>query len=216
MQGITNTQTSSSGGGSRKVKILNVVQTGTLTRDGTVFSGFSGSNYLRLGARVDNGILSLDSSTYIKYIPFNTLDNWKIKLKIYHKLDSSQSSNAQALFSIGQSWCTVGNNIGLYIESGNSQLARVDVNIDNIYNRILQIEAIYSSINGYIVNVYDENNILLGTGSDSANTKCPDSNFLLCRNGNGNRWLYDDLYIEDCSIEVNNETVWKGVEELEI
>lgn len=69
---------------SKPIKILNVVQTGTLTRDGAVFSGFSSSNYLRLGARVDKGILSLDSSTYFKNFPssINNSNNWEIVFRV--------------------------------------------------------------------------------------------------------------------------------------
>lgn len=80
-----------------KLKILNVVQTGTLTRDGAVFSGFGNSNYLQLGARVDKGILSLDSSTYTKDFGqvIRTADTWEICFKAHYTPDN----NAQMIFS---------------------------------------------------------------------------------------------------------------------
>lgn len=66
-----------------KIKILNVIQEGTLNRDGAVFSGFSTSNYLQIGARVDKGILSLDSATYTK--DFGSIvsiaDSWEMVIK---------------------------------------------------------------------------------------------------------------------------------------
>lgn len=72
-------------------KILNVVQTGALIREGTVFSGFSGSNYLQLGARVDKGILSLDSSTYIKNFGnvSRKANSWELVTKIHFYRNSS-------------------------------------------------------------------------------------------------------------------------------
>jgi hypothetical protein len=89
MQGITNATITSGGG----IKILNVVQTGTLTRDGAVFSGFSSNtNYLQLGARVDKGILSLDSSTYYKSFETvtPTTNTWEFVTKIHHIASSTQ------------------------------------------------------------------------------------------------------------------------------
>lgn len=198
------------GGG---IKILNVVQNGTLTRDGAVFSGFSTSNYLQPGARVDKGILSLDSSTYVKnFTPILTADNWKIKAKFYHKLDTTQTYNAQALLSIGYSWLLVGNSVDFYLHQNQStQLMALKLEgADNYYNFILQVELIYSNVSGYTLNLYDENNVLLLTNSNSLTTNLFSSNIILCTNSS--RYLFDDLYINDCSIEINDEIWWKGVE----
>lgn len=216
MRGNTNANISG-GGSSKEIKILNVVQNGTLYRDGAVFSGFSSSNYLRCGARVDKGILSLDSSTYVKnFTPILTADNWKIKSKIYHKLDTTQSSNAQALLSIGNSWLLVGNTIAFYLQQNNTQLMTLTLEgADTYYNSILQVELIYSNVNGYTLNLYDDNNVLLLTDSNSLTTNIFSSDIRLGV-GVSSRYLFDDLYINDCSIEINNEIVWKGVETLTI
>ena len=88
---INSNQIRDGGGSSKEIKILNVVQTGELIRDGAVISGFNSSNYLQLGARVDKGILSLESSTCIKKFGLvsREANSWEIVTKIHFYRNSS-------------------------------------------------------------------------------------------------------------------------------
>lgn len=67
------------GGSSKEIKILNVVQNGSLYRsDGTKFTNFSGSNYLTIGGVVQNGIFSQTQNVLHFGDFFASADSWEI------------------------------------------------------------------------------------------------------------------------------------------
>ena len=49
------------GGTTGKIKILNVVENGTVTREGTKYSGFANDKYLQIGNKVDGDIIALSN-----------------------------------------------------------------------------------------------------------------------------------------------------------
>ena len=63
-------------------KILNVVETGALTRTGSVYSGFSSSNYLQLGDKVNGGYISLSNAVKDFGAVCETANSWKVKMKL--------------------------------------------------------------------------------------------------------------------------------------
>ena len=191
---------------SNPIKILNVVQTGTLTRDGAVFSGFSNSNYLQLGARVDKGILSLDSSTYYKNCS-NISDSIELIVKIKTGSNLTPFQNI-----IG--W---DDTIDLYIEnsylkiwnaSQNTALVGWELSANSIY-------WIKVTINGTSkILSYSTDGVIYSDVSTEDTTL---AKYYTCRIGNGvsnslNRPFLGFIYLDETYIKSNGEYWWKGVE----
>ncbi len=221
MRGNTNANTSGDGS-SKEIKILNVVQTGTLTRDGAVISGFSTNNYLQLGARVDNGILSLDSSTYIKDFDFavSQADNWEIVFKIKNVVYSGDS---QALFTLntntGNQFMLSANGAGAFmlLSAGSSW----DINFSTNYTMV-------DNQDYYIKYFFDGENYGIGFSTDGTNytqETTPSSWKMTLRNAQYKIGSLQSIstvnfkgkiYLEESYIKINGEYWWKGVETLTI
>ena len=63
-------------------KILNVVENGSLTRNGSAISGFSSSNYLQPADRINNNIINFSDG--IKNISslISAANSWEMKVKV--------------------------------------------------------------------------------------------------------------------------------------
>lgn len=187
-------------------KILNVVQIGTLNRDGAVFSGFSNSNYLQLGARVDKGILSLDSSTYYKNCN-NISDSIELIVKIKTGSNLTPFQNI-----IG--W---DDTIDLYIENSYLKIWNASQNIALVGWELSQnsIYWIKVNINGTFKTLsYSTDGITYSNVSTEDTTL---EKYSICRIGNGvsnslTRPFLGSIDINETYIKSNGEYWWKGVE----
>ena len=207
------------GGSSKEIKILNVIQTGTLTRDGAMFSGFSTSNYLQLGARVDKGILSLDSSTYTKDFGLvaSQADSWEIVFKIKNVVYSGDN---QALFTLntntGNQFMLSANGAGAFmLLSGTG--SSWDINFSANYTMV-------DNQDYYIKFFFDGENYGIGFSTDGTNytqETTPSSWKMTSRNAQYKIGSLQSLsavnfrgkvYLEESYIKINGEFWWKGVE----
>lgn len=224
METLINPNQIRDGGSSKEIKILNVVQTGTLTRDGAVFSGFSRNNYLQLGARVDKGILSLDSSTYYKDLKtvLPTADNWEMVFKV--KIGEIINDN-QTIFSDGwtngyASWVHLYNNIltvGLSVTTSDSYSIG-EISGTSIFSEgdVVFVKWGFTGTKYYLQSSLDgitwtnEGEI----PSEQKLTRTANINYHF---GNNNttefNWL-GSIDIGGCYIKINGEYWWKGVETL--
>lgn len=209
-----------------KLKILNVVQTGTLTRDGAVFSGFSSNGYLRLGARVDKGILSLDSSTYVKdftgFYNANTIE-----------INGSFVCTAQQTGGLAAQYPMAGtsNKNGIYVELKNKDdIVTFAVAIGDGTNYVYSTEQDISFNTKYYfrISCSIENNILTFTtylntdgqtydnttkiSTDTITSPVISGITIGTLNWTSNYDLRGSVDIADWSIKKNGEFWWKGVE----
>lgn len=218
MQGITNATSVG------KIKILNVVQTGTLTRDGAVFSGFSSRSYLQCGARVDNGILSLDSSTYIKNVApiLTNADNWEIMTKIC--LTDYTMPSAGYLIVYGQistpracPELAIRSSDVIFSVSADASTWLYGLRADYVFtlNKWYYLKTFFDGTK-YGFEIYDEDMTLVSSVYQESTTK-----ILVTQNISWGRDTDDNVSfgvnkidMENTYIKANNETVWKGVETL--
>lgn len=195
------------------VKILNVVQTGTLTRDGAIFSGFSGDDYLTFGARVDKGILSLDSSTYVKDFGAmtETANTWEMVWKFSHK-----SNNAGVIFACNVSegnQLVAGDNLELDLsnESGNWSIGEVTgtttLTIDTIY--WVKVEFTGTA---YIMSLSTDGTNFTTEATIISSTKLTNRAVYLIGKNSGGYPLGEDLDLSGCYVKADGEYWWKGVE----
>lgn len=209
------------GGGSSNIKVLNVIQVGTLNKDGAVFSGFSeNNNYLSLGARVDKGILSLDSSTYFKYFEAitPTADSWEFVTKIHYVASSTQRQyifTEKASYGTTLEILTSGvikfqvSNSDSSVDIGSEEGTTVLTNNTDYW---IKIEFTGSAYKAYI-----------STDGQTWNTECTITsptkitnrgNWIIGVSQNIDRYFLGSIDISESYIKANGEFWWKGVETL--
>lgn len=212
------------GGSSKEIKILNVVQTGSLTRDGAVFSGFSGTansgSYLKIGARVDKGILSLDSSTYYKYFELVTpnANSWEFVTKIHYVASSTQM---QYIFSEKVRY-------GSYIEIAPS--GKIDLQVSNSNSSadigVKEGTTVLTDGTDYFIKMEFTGSAYKASISTDGQTwteECsitsPEKitnrgNWVIGVEESNSRYFLGNINIAETYIKVNGEYWWKGVETL--
>ena len=84
------------------IKILNVVENGSLTRNGAVYSGFSSSNYLQIGDKVNDGYISLANAVKDFGAVCETADSWKVKMKF--KYVAGGTADMQTIFNMNTAY----------------------------------------------------------------------------------------------------------------
>lgn len=201
------------------IKILNVVQTGTLTRDGAVFSGFSTSKYLELGARFDKGILSVDSPSCKKDFGsiVETADSWEILFKIKTPI---ASNTEQGIFINNANWASAlwFNTVNLTLSLSNSgsqvDIGTISINAETYSNTAIYVQAKFDGTKYYLT-ILDENKDVLATDSLTSNTKLinRDVDWLIGTFGSG-RKFQGSIDVSESYIKINGEYWWKGVETL--
>lgn len=222
-----NTNANISGGGSGNIKILNVVQTGTLYRNGAKFGGFDGSNYLTLGARVDNGILSVDNNTsYKNILELSQADDWEFVIKF----KTPDTFVKQGITYYGWTlWYQAENQWTLYID----RTAKLTLYINGIYavseNSLVEDTVYYIKLKySYSESTYK---LYLSTTGEfngeetleitiNDQTKIPNKIIIFGRYETSNDYSYTTtvgyIDMEGTYIKINGEYWWKGVETLTI
>lgn len=193
---------------SEPIKVLNVVQTGTLTRDGAVFSGFSNNNYLDFGARIDKGILSLDNTTYIK--------NTKAILSSPYEIGISLIA-----YGGGTDFISQGDYIGGLQFGINGQM-HLSISVESTYtvsdftfdlNKKYFVKIVYDTTNykGYVSETgFDDMTLVLTSSFGTTPTR--NSNLFL---GYYKDYSWNgEIDIANTYIKINGEYWWKGVETL--
>lgn len=83
-------------------KILNVVETGSLTRNGAVYSGFANNKYLQLGDIVSGGYVSLSNAVKDFGAICENANSWKVKMKF--KYVAGGSADMQTIFNMNTAY----------------------------------------------------------------------------------------------------------------
>lgn len=194
-------------------KILNVVENGSLTRNGAVYSGFSSSNYLQLGNIVDNGYISLSNNVKDFGAMTESADSWEMVFKFKHI-----SSEVGVLFACDVSegsQIVISSSVELDLSnsSGNwsigSATGTTTLEIGTTY--WLKIEF---TGDAYVLSLSTDGINYTIEITISSSTKLTNRGDYVIGKNNGGYPLKDDLFIEGCSIKADSEYWWKGVENL--
>lgn len=223
MRGNTNANISG-GGSSKEIKILNVVQTGTLTRDGAVFSGFSGYSSLEVGAKLDKGILSLDSSSCLKDVGYalTNADTWEIGTYIYLVDYTMPSSNFRAIYGQKNTnratpELTITTSTMAFSVANNLSAWLYQLIIDIVFdlNKWYYIKTFFDGTK-YGLEIYNENNILVASKYKNSTTKVVATENIRWGSdtGGSSDFGQNRIDIEKTYIKINGEYWWKGVETL--
>ena len=223
MRGNTNANTSG-GGSSKEIKILNVVQTGILTRDGAKFNNFSTNDFLTFGARIDGGILSLDTSAIsAKNLLPMTTNNWEIQVHFKTPDDFVKQEQYYGWMLLA---IPTPNTFEVYINSSKT----LGLSLDNNYSTgvtLLSVNTEYYVRFGYDGTKYYIKLSTTGsfTGEETTeieytaeNINVNLTNLLRIGYHSDGRYTYSTttgwIDIEETWIKINGEYWWKGVETL--
>jgi hypothetical protein len=205
---------------SKPIKILNVVQTGTLTRNGAVYSGFSSSNYLQLGDIVNSEYVSLGNNVKDFGLAISTADSWELVFKTKYK-----DINPEQVF-LGEGFPSL--NYGSWLGIFNSKIAMRLYASDDAGSAISVIEGTTTLIenNTYYCKYKFENNIYsLLLSTDGVTYNLENSNENATKESRKKSWtigIYqityplpiDNIDLSESYIKINGEYWWKGVETL--
>lgn len=219
MIGNTNIPSSKS---SKEIKILNVVQTGNLTQDGSIFSDFnSGNNYIQPIARVDKGILNLDNSTNTKNFGFaaSLANNWEVVVQFVYKRETSRK---QGLFCNNVDYSThlsIRNDEKVEFQVSNSTNS-ADIGLI-ISPTVLTDGQEYYAKGEFTGSTY---NLYLSTDGTNWNLEGTSITSQTKITNRGNGWMFGwestaryqagSMDMAKCYIKINGEYWWKGVETL--
>lgn len=218
MEGVTNAVSTSSGG-NKEIKILNVVQTGTLTRDGAVFSGFSGSNYLAIGGVVDNNILAITNNANYKSLDTifsndfeinGSADNVLTKATTQSCLFCCQTQSKGIVILVTNANGYI--RFNLYYNSNNNSITTT-IQSEKVYFRLKKVGTNYKFYVNTDGQTYDSSTLVneqTVTEDLSASKRyyigiCIYYSSIIC---------HCDIDLTDWNIKVNGEYWWKGVETL--
>ena len=223
---IGNTNASRMGGST--LKVLNVVQNGTLSRSGAKISGFSSGNYLTLCNRLSNDFLNLDSNQYAfnlsRYL--NSANTWKIVFNIDVR---TLSGTDQGIISdaVGDGWSTwlsllPNGKVRLGISNTSAQaysVGEVSSSVSLELNKNYYISAEFTG-SGYRVGVsLDDINWEYSTLL-STQEKITRTNMAWKIGGNFQQSAIfpfnGDINLDKCYISINDNYVWHGVEEIQL
>lgn len=202
---------------SKEIKILNVTQAGTLARDGSVYSGFSHSNYLQSGDVLNGTYFALPIQVKNFGDIVTAVNTWEFVAKFKYK----QYSAMQTIWGQDGSWgCNVGINENGYLKW---QFGNDDDGEDVQY--IIDNDALVDDTDYFIKILFDGTKYEMlkstnGTSWTSIGTITTTQK--ITRNegwrlgsyySNSAFYLRDTtLDIADCYIKVDDEYWWKGIE----
>lgn len=221
METLINPNQIRDGGSSKEIKILNVVQTGTLQRDGAVFRGFSGnSNYLQLGARVDKGILSLDTSTYLKDLggAIESANSWEVIMSFTYVTDTTHKQGIIGNAVDYGTHLSINTSEKLEMQLSNASSGSADIGVETGATTLVNGTKYWTKweFTGSAYNLYLSTD---GITYELEATK--DSDAKINKRAN---WIIGietpyrafsgSIDIANAQIKINNELWWKGVETL--
>lgn len=199
-------------------KILNVAQTGMLSRSGAKYSGFSDSNYLQFSSRVSANIISLEENS-LDLHELVDADNWEIGVKI--KTPTNFSKERQSIiFTTSQYKMFLlqlynYNYVEFGLGSGAGwtfdQETSFQCKSDTIYfNKISYNGA------GYKLEISEADNEHFNTVYENTiSTKMANGNVNIGNGGyQSGRGFDGNIFIDETYIKINGEYWWKGVETL--
>lgn len=204
-------------------KVLNVVETGDLTVDGSVYSDFSLSNYLELGSKMNKGYLRLTDKPLDFVGIVSQADSWEMVWKI-HYIEKT-GTGGQCLFSEGEpnnppaNFCyfvydgkfylRFTNNNGIFINEEEGVTSLVD---DTDY----WIKLVFTG-SAYVVSISTDGENFTTDISVNSSEKITRDNIwkIGCMsNGQPNDNLNSLLDLLGCYLKADGEIVWKGIETL--
>ncbi len=208
------------GGTTGKIKILNVVENGTLTREGTKYSGFANDKYLQIGNKVDGDIIALSNEIKDFGAMIKTANSFECVFLCNYK-----TKTKQCLFGESGGWAS---KIG--IENGEVVLQLNFEGGESLDWLIIERGSYTFTENAdyyfkfafdgtaYTLSIKEKNETSYTTViTISDSTKFSSGREWIIGyvdiNDTGNEWgSYIDM--EDCSIKSNGDFWWKGVEEV--
>lgn len=208
------------------MKILNVVETGSLTRNDTVFSGFSYSNYLQLGNFVKpvsqylfpSNLSVKDFSSVIE-----TANSWEITMKI--KYVAGGTADMQTLFCMHVAWGSqisiqtssnkllwqFSNSSGGSSISGGDEIGATTLVDGNTY----WIKMEFTGTAYQVSLSTDGINFELEKTPTTSSTKLTNrGDWIIGTMLSDDRIFLGEIDIEDWVIKVNGNIWWQGVENL--
>lgn len=201
------------------LKFLNVVETGALTRNGAVYSGFGNSDYLRTGDVLDNTYLDLSITVKNFGNIVTTANTWEFVAKFKYK----QYSAMQTLWGQDSDWgCNVGIDENGYLkwqfgnEADGSDVQYITDNETLIDNTDYFVKILFD---GAKYEMFKSTN---GTNWNSVGTITTTQKITRSDNWRlGSYQSNSDFYLRNttldiagCYIKANGEYWWKGVETL--
>lgn len=203
---------------SKPIKILNVVQTRTLTRDGAVYSGFSQDNYLEFASIVNNGYINFSAYDIISKIA--SADSWKIRAKF--KTGEVDNNIVQTI--LGQKF---GNHntpqISIYSGKINICISFTgdSWSFDEVFDSMVMSENTEYYIDlefsgtAYIVTLYDASKTIIATETVGTSiSKIYNAGQFKIGADSSAEGFAGAIDIESWEIEIDGQVWWKGVETL--
>lgn len=204
--------------GANKIQVLNIIQTGSLTRDGAIINGFSSSDYCTVAARVSENILSLDSSTFSKNFSrdINNSSNWEIVFRV--KL-TDKNSGWQTLYTYTPGSIFGGVSCGatnIYISMSRSSQGDIfTYNITDLTEgEFYSVKVEYTGTQ-YIVSISSDGDTWIVKHTETSSTKINPERFIIGTTIQDNTsYCVSPIDLAKCYIKINGVYWWKGVETL--
>jgi hypothetical protein len=197
-------------------KIVNIYQTGVLTRYGSVVTSFSDSNYFSTSARLDERILCIDNVNQKSIKPMLDADNWEMNVKIKF---SSLTKTAQGIISPVTDMCFI------HLETYNyNKLSLLLSTTSGSYNHTEQpIDYTVQTDTWYWIKFsFDSEKYVLKISTDGTNyttlveisdtNKPTYSEIRYARSYPSGRSLDGEIDLQETNIKVDGELFWQGIE----
>ena len=206
-----------------KIKILNVVETGSLTRDGAVYSGFSNSNYLQLGDKVNGDLLDISNKIKDFGAVCETANSWKVKMKF--KYVAGGTADMQTIFNMNTAYGSqisiqkssdkllwqFSNSSGGSSISGGDEIGATTLVDGQTYWVIMEFTG-----TAYQVSLSTDgiNFELEKTPTASTEKLTNRAKWVIGTMISDNRNFMGEIDVEGWEIEVDGQVWWKGVEDI--
>lgn len=198
-------------------KIVNIYQTGVLTRYGSVVTSFSDSNYFSTSARLDERILCIDNVNQKSIKPMLDSSNWEMNIKLKF---SNLSKTAQGIISPVADMCFIHletydyNKLSLLLSTISGQYNH---SIQPISDFTIQTDTWY-----WIKFSFDSEKYVLKISTDGTNyttlveisdtNKPTYSEIRYARSYPNSRSLDGEIDLQETNIKVDGELFWQGIE----
>lgn len=193
-------------------KILNVVEVGNLTRNGAKVSGFSSSDYIKIGSSYENNMVASNFSENI--IPLMAVaDSWEIMIKF-------KTSNLNNQIILGQEVNNTTPQIKIYNSKINICLSfdgstwAHDVGYDTLLANTTYYISLKYTGSSYIVTLYDSSKTQISTNTISDSTKIYNEGIFRFGSDESTNAFEGEIDFSETYIKIDGNFKWKGVIEI--
>jgi len=193
-------------------KILNVVEVGNLTRNGAKISGFSSSNYIKIGSSYEDNMVAFNFSENI--IPLMAIaDSWEIMIKF-------KTSNLNNQIILGQEANYTTPQIEIYNSKINICLSFDGSTwaYDEGYDTLLANMTYYISLKytgtSYIVTLYNSSKTQISTYTINDSTKIYNEGIFRFGSDENTNAFEGEIDFNETHIKIDGNFKWKGVIEI--